>query len=202
MPEENGSAGGVVLSNGTFLGPAEIRAMRVVPELVFINCCHLGAAPVASVLAADQANRSIYDRAHFASSVARELIAIGVRCVIAAGWAVDDGAAKAFARTFYGCLLDGERFIDAVAHARQAAHKFEGNTWAAYQCYGDPDWRLRPDTAKTSSDPPAHEFDGVTSVAALRLALETLLVQKIYQGYESSYQLKRVAALESLWRTA
>ena len=52
LPEEDGSAGGVVLSNGTFLGPAEIQAMRVVPELVFINCCHSGAAPVASVLAA------------------------------------------------------------------------------------------------------------------------------------------------------
>ena len=48
----DGGTGGVVLSNGTFLGPAEIRAMRVVPELVFVNCCHLGAAPVASVLAA------------------------------------------------------------------------------------------------------------------------------------------------------
>jgi hypothetical protein len=44
-PEKDGTAGGVVLSNGAFLGPAEIKAMRVVPELVFINCCHLGAAP-------------------------------------------------------------------------------------------------------------------------------------------------------------
>ena len=38
---ERGNPGGVVLSKGTFLGPDEIRNMRVVPELVFVNCCHL-----------------------------------------------------------------------------------------------------------------------------------------------------------------
>ena len=94
-------------------------------------------------------------------------------------------------------LLAGERFIDAVADARSVAYAYEGNTWAAYQCYGDPDWRLRRDGAETSSEPPEHEFEGVTSVAMLKLALETLLVQKTYQGYESSYQLKRVAHARS-----
>ena len=38
---EKGDRGGVVLSNDTFLGASEIKAMRVVPELVFVNCCHL-----------------------------------------------------------------------------------------------------------------------------------------------------------------
>ena len=33
---------GVVLSGDAFLGPREIRNMRAVPELVFVNCCHLG----------------------------------------------------------------------------------------------------------------------------------------------------------------
>ena len=41
MPGDNGKPGGVVLSNGTFLGPDEFRNMRTVPELVFVNCCHL-----------------------------------------------------------------------------------------------------------------------------------------------------------------
>jgi hypothetical protein len=195
-PPEAGSTGGVVLSNGCFLGPAEIEAMRVVPELVFINCCYLGAMPNESVLAA-------YDRARFASSVARDLIRIGVRCVIAAGWAVDDDAAKAFARTFYDRLLAGERFIDAVATARRTAHAVDGNTWAAYQCYGDPDWLLRHDDAgPVSSEPPAHEFDSVTSIDALKLALETLIVQTTYQHYAPSYQLKRVASLEERWKQA
>ena len=38
-----GADGGVVLSGRTFLGAAEVKAMRIVPELVFLNCCHLAA---------------------------------------------------------------------------------------------------------------------------------------------------------------
>ena len=128
-----------MLSNGTFLGPDEIRNMRTVPELVFVNCCHLGGADAAQLL------NTRYDRAEFASGVAGALIEIGVRCVVAAGWAVDDDAASMFAEEFYRSLLRGNRFIVAVGEARDAAH--DGgpnvNTWAAYQCYGDPDWVFR-----------------------------------------------------------
>ena len=202
LPAEDGSIGGVVLSaRGTFLGPAEIKAMRVVPELVFINCCHLGATSNEIVLAGGRTAPSLHDRARFASSVARELIKIGVRCVIAAGWAVDDEAAKEFAGTFYGSLLEGQRFIDAVRDARRAAYRnHEGsNTWAAYQCYGDPDWQLTRDRDGREK-PSKHEFDGVTSVAGVKLALETLLVQKKHQGYRSTRQLERLGVLEERWR--
>jgi hypothetical protein len=44
IPGELGKPGGVVLSNGTFLGPDEFGNLRTVPELVFVNCCHLGSA--------------------------------------------------------------------------------------------------------------------------------------------------------------
>ncbi len=47
---EPGARGGVVLSGGTFLGAAEVEAMRTVPELVFLNCCHLGGRDVKTVL--------------------------------------------------------------------------------------------------------------------------------------------------------
>jgi len=65
-----------------------------------------------------------------------------VRCVVAAGWAVEDAAANRFAVAFYQALLSGDRFMDAVHTARVAAYEANplGNTWAAYQCYGDPDW--------------------------------------------------------------
>jgi hypothetical protein len=134
-PGGNGKPGGVVLSNGTFLSPAEIRSMRVVPELVFVNCCYLARGDGSQLL------HSAYDRVSFASGVAGALIEIGVRCVVAAGWAVDDAAAAEFASTFYGSLMRGSRFIDAVAEARLAAFRgYPGvNTWAAYQCYGDAD---------------------------------------------------------------
>jgi CHAT domain-containing protein len=194
-----GDRGGVVLSNDTFLGASEIKAMRVVPELVFVNCCHLGAGLQRSLLRDPQ--RRPFDRAAFASSVAQALIDVGVRCVVAAGWAVDDFAARAFSTTFYGALLAGERFIDATAVARTRAFEFDGNTWAAYQCYGDPDWKFIRKTLlpKPASSPRTDEFDHVGSVSALRLALETLIVQSTFQGYNAADQVHRVRNLEGRW---
>ena len=194
-----GDRGGVVLSNDTFLGANEIKAMRVVPELVFVNCCHLAAGVQRSLLR--ESERRMFDRAGFASSVAQALIEIGVRCVVAAGWAVDDLAASAFATTFYDALLAGQRFIDAAALARAKAFEFDGNTWAAYQCYGDPDWTfvrkgVRPQAV---SSPRPDEFDHVGSVPALRLALETLIVQSTFQGRNAADQVGRVRSLEQRW---
>ena len=97
--------------------------------------------------------RARLDRSAFAAGVADKLIEIGVRCVIAAGWAVEDGPAETFATTFYRELLAGARFIDAVGAAREAAWADDpgGNTWAAYQCYGDPGWTFAPPAAATRS---------------------------------------------------
>ena len=166
MPTADGSGGGVVLSTGAFLGPDEIRNMRTVPELVFVNCCHLAGG--------DDKQLLNYDRASFASGVAGALIEIGVRCVIAAGWAVDDDAAGVFAETFYASLLRGNRFIDAVDEARKAAYRQSPhvNTWAAYQCYGDPDWvfRQKADDPNQASDAVARRFlrDCVSHIATVR----------------------------------
>jgi CHAT domain-containing protein/pimeloyl-ACP methyl ester carboxylesterase len=169
-----GADGGVVLSGGTFLGAAEVKAMRVVPELVFLNCCHLAARDAKSLLAP-------YDRAKFAANIAEALIEIGVRCVIAAGWAVEDKPAELFATTFYDKLLGGDRFIDAVAAARSAAWRSGdgGNTWSAYQCYGDPGWTWQRQVgdAQRQTVLPADEFAGVSSPPALTLALETISVR-------------------------
>ncbi len=172
----SGAVGGVVLSGGHRLGPAEVRAMRVVPELVFLNCCHLAGHEARQTLS----GALTYDRAAFAANIADALIEIGVRCVVAAGWAVEDGPAEVFATRFYDVLLDGGRFIEAVAAAREAAWQANpaGNTWAAYQCYGDPAWtwrRGRPAVAqRASSASLADEFAGVSSPPALTLALETI----------------------------
>lgn len=197
IPGTNGAPGGVVLSNGTFLGPDEFRNMRTVPELVFVNCCHLGAADGGQLLNAR------YDRAHFASGVAGALVAIGVRCVVAAGWAVDDDAATVFSEEFYRSLLRGNRFIVAVAEARAAARARSPhlNTWAAYQCYGDPDWVFRgkaPD-ANRAAAPVADDFSGIGSAAALKLALRQIVVQTRFQGADVSKQLQQLERLERLF---
>jgi hypothetical protein len=127
---------GVVLSDGLLLTAAEIGQMEIVPDLVFLNCCHLAkldARPVA------------YNR--LAYSIARELIEIGVRCVVAAGWAVDDEAAYTFADVFYqGILHEKLQFGDAVFAARRETYRKHGGsfTWGAYQAYGDAGWRVDP----------------------------------------------------------
>ena len=191
-PPAGGDPRGVVLSNRTFLGPREIRNMRVVPELVFVNCCYLAARGSDPLLTS-------FDRARFASGVAEELIDLGVRCVIAAGWAVEDEPANRFATTFYESLLRGSRFIDAVAQARTAAQELKGNTWAAYQCYGDPDWYFQPEgaDAQRPSRPPVDELGGVASPPALALALDTLAVESKFQKAEPETQRARIRHLEA-----
>ena len=193
VPGTNGKPGGVVLSNDTFVGPAEFGNMRTVPELVFVNCCHLGAADERQVV------NTRFDRAEFASGVAGALIEIGVRCVIAAGWAVDDDGARVFAETFYGSLLRGNRFIVAVGDARAAAYEQspDRNTWAAYQCYGDPDWVFRP--APADANRPAGgspDLSAIASPAALKLALEHTVVEIRFQGADPAAKLEHLRRLE------
>lgn len=127
---------GVVLSDGILLTAVEIAQMEVVPELVFLNCCHLG--QIGGVAEQAAPNK-------LAASIARELIGMGVRCIVAAGWAVDDQAASTFAETFFDTLLGkSQTFSQALQAAREETwtrHR-DTNTWGAYQAYGDPDFRL------------------------------------------------------------
>ncbi|WP_068809170.1 CHAT domain-containing protein [Thauera phenolivorans] len=132
---------GMIIGRDTFLTPGDIEQMRWVPELVFINCCHLGK----SQSAGDS------DRGALAANLGMQFIRMGVRAVVAAGWAVDDGAALAFAEAFYRRMLDGEPFGEAVRAAREDIWlRFPGvNTWGAYQCYGDPAFSLVRNRAPT-----------------------------------------------------
>jgi hypothetical protein len=129
--------------------------------------------------------------------VAEQLIRIGVRCVVAAGWAVEDDPAKLFARTFYQQLLRGQRFIDAVAEAR--AHTYarypRSNTWAAYQCYGDPDWTYQG--AKASAAKRVYA-PAVASASALELQLHTLTMQHKFDGLPSDDMRERLDYLANV----
>lgn len=138
---DDSSSSGVVIDEETSITANVVRQLPAVPELVFLNCCHLGRVGDASESTA-HANR-------FAASVARELMRVGVHAVVAAGWAVDDSAAVVFAETFYRQLLGGAFFGAAVQYSREKAHEnFPGSaTWAAFQCYGDPGYRLRSSVA-------------------------------------------------------
>jgi len=194
---EDGS-GGVVLSNNSLLGPNEVRAMRSVPELVFINCCFIGRIDggTGGGLGAD--------RARFAAGVAEQLIREGVRCVVAAGWAVEDGPAKRFATAFYERLLAGDRFIDAVGEARRAAWEMRkaGNTWAAYQCYGDPDWRYVPPVG--GDDDHARALPELWTPSGLALLLENEALEACHADDRSERprrrRLQRLRALQARYQ--
>jgi len=124
---------GMVLDNGMFITAVEIDALPKTPELVFINCCYLG--------------KKVTSETKFhelAANVGTQFIRKGVKAVVAAGWAIDDAAAKHFAKALYSALFKGETFGDAVRFARLSTHNSysNSNTWGAYQCYGDPFYKL------------------------------------------------------------
>ncbi len=126
---------GMVIGQETLLTPGDVEQMRWVPELVFINCCHLA-----------KTKRATPTRFNWlAANLALQFVRMGAKAVIAAGWAVDDAAGLAFARGFYTRLLAGQSFGEAVRAAREEVWQCFGqvNTWGAYQCYGDPAYSLR-----------------------------------------------------------
>ena len=116
--------------------------LRRVPELVFINCCYLGSrwrgaaqdAPPAQPFRREPRRRVHRDG--------------GAR-----GGGGGLGGERPAARPsppFYDACSTAPPFGEAVLAARQAAQRRpSSNTWAAYQCYGDPAYRLR----RTSSAP-------------------------------------------------
>jgi triacylglycerol esterase/lipase EstA (alpha/beta hydrolase family) len=179
---------GVVLGNGAFLTPAEFAQLRVVPDFVFINCCHLGAG-------------GAYGRTvdvafpRLAANVAFELIQMGVRAVVAAGWAVDDQAAKEFARRLYTEMLQGQEFGRAVLVARQEIFAQFGsvNTWGAYQCYGDPGFSLKQTER--------HD-DGLTFAAERELRYEVFNLAKRVSGSDEPGRKKLTQRLERIVSTA
>jgi tetratricopeptide (TPR) repeat protein len=144
-------------ATGVVLGSMHLTAnvfskLAVVPDMVMLNACHLGRVSVRPALTG--ANRA-------AASVARALVQLGVRAVVVAGWAVDDTAAARFATRLYADLLAGADFGNAVASARDAAWSAANGslTWGAYQCYGDPGFRLSPRASRQASASPNTKGD-------------------------------------------
>lgn len=185
---------GVVLSDRLFLTPAEVARLPLVPELVFLNCCYLGTMGEA---------RSTSPDPRLASSLAEGFIRAGARAVIAAGWAVDDNAGTTFATTFYEQFLSGVTFGEAVKLARQktaTVHR-TSNTWGAFQCYGNPDFRFRQ---QSPTQQRAATISLVTRSESLQ-ALRTLASSARSMGFDDLPWLTdqfdaTLGAIPSNWR--
>jgi tetratricopeptide (TPR) repeat protein len=143
------SKSGMVIGKEVYLTTSDIKQLSTIPELVFVNCCHLGKQQAVS-------NTYFQDRFRLAANIGTQLIQGGVKAVVAAGWAVNDKAAADFARIFYSYMFDGYNFGDSVKEARTYLYENypSNNTWGAYQCYGDPFYKLtNRTTAKKDTIP-------------------------------------------------
>ena len=155
MSEADGSklnVTGVVLGGDMVMGSTELSRLPISPSIFFVNCCSLGKIDESEE---DKAREeSLQGRPELAASVAIELIRLGVRCVIAAGWEVDDDAAQVFATTFYKEMLEGASFGEGTLRARMSTYQARpnSNTSGAFQCFGDPDYRLRIPMARAEVD--------------------------------------------------
>lgn len=158
---------GMVLPGGVYLTAELVRSMRYVPEFVFLNCCHIGHVGE--------------EVSEIASSLSVAFLKKGVRAVVAAGWEIDDAAAKLFAQTFYKEMLAGQTFGTAVFRSRvQVYGTFpKTNTWGAYQCYGDPDYQFREGTGGSSNGRSVQTFYSVMQAtkAAINIAESAMSVR-------------------------
>ena len=135
---------GMVIGENNYLTTAEIAQMSTTPELVFVNCCFLGKTD-------GIAEEFFQSRFKLAANIGTQLINNGVKAVVVAGWAVDDAAAYLFSKKFYENMFQGKTFGDAVRGAREEVYinYNRKNTWGAYQCYGDPFYKIRERKGKT-----------------------------------------------------
>lgn len=124
-----------------YFHPRHISSLRFVPSLVFLNCCHTGSVTQWQGLH------------HLTASLSAEFIKAGAKAVIAAAWAIDDQDALTFSTSFYRSLFSGKPFGEAVSIARRSIYKATSDTWAAFQCYGDPGFTLTGVQSTGSNSP-------------------------------------------------
>ncbi|MEO6637469.1 MAG: CHAT domain-containing protein, partial [Ginsengibacter sp.] len=179
---------GMVIGNEVYLTTAEIAQMSTTPDLVFVNCCFLGKTEGV----AEELYRSRYK---LAANIGTQLIENGVKAVVVAGWAVDDAAALDFTKVFYTNMLEGSGFGEAVQKARKTIYdKYHtvNNTWGAYQCYGDPFYKL--DNRQTQIKKFAPEY---VIAEEAEIALHNLNNEIDLGNYNETDLLERLTALSA-----
>lgn len=154
--EKDQAKSGWYLSDGV-LTAGELDCLDVVPQLVVANACL--SARAAPGVGRGRDRVALRDYA-LTPALADEFFKRGVRAYVGTAWAIEDGAARQFAESFYRTLLmrdDGaappsaprrglsSAMGEAMLAARVALWKereSHGLAWAAYQHYGDPMMRL------------------------------------------------------------
>jgi pimeloyl-ACP methyl ester carboxylesterase len=144
--ESDKASSGWVFSRDERLTANELRRLDRVPPFVFSNACESGKTPDRTEL------RSV----DLAPTFAESFFERGVSNFVCTAWPVDDFASRQFALTLYGGLLGLQRqdgqyvrgpvlpMHSAMRAARRAVATTSAGTrtWAAYQHYGSPFFRL------------------------------------------------------------
>lgn len=127
---------GFVLSDGMFLTVAEFRKMRTLPSLVILHDPRTGFSALSNEIAPD-------------------LLKLGVPCVVASAWGVPPERAAIYLEALMLAVSDGASFGDAHGRAIKLCFQADSRSgaWAAFQAWGDPDFRLPPAEAGSSSKP-------------------------------------------------
>ncbi|UZD23296.1 CHAT domain-containing protein [Algoriphagus halophytocola] len=179
---------GMVIGNNTFLTPGQIAGMSSSAELIFVNCCYLGQMDNEAELRSQQSNK-------FAANIGTQLINNGARAVIVAGWAVDDTAALDFSMEFYRNMFNGYGFGEAVKRARAFIYNSpkskRTNTWGAFQCYGDPFYKL---VEKSEGEVQDHNL----CREELEIELENLLEMMSANEFDIAYVSERIENIHKL----
>jgi hypothetical protein len=135
---DNPGGSGWIFGRDCVLSAREIFRARKVPRLVFANACFSAVTTRGQALSADEQVKGL-------ASIAQAFFERGVSNYIGSGWPVNDEQATRLARTFYMGLLTGKPICDALQAGRTEISGY-GNTWGAYQHYGNPnDIVLRAD---------------------------------------------------------
>jgi len=128
--KDNPAGSGWIFGKDCVLSAREIFRARKVPRLVFANACFSAVTTRGQALSADEQSRGL-------ASIAQAFFERGVSNYIGSGWPVNDEQATKLARTFYEGLLTGKPICDALQAGRAEISAY-GDTWGAYQHYGNP----------------------------------------------------------------
>ena len=190
-------ASGMVIGEHVYLSTREIAQMSTVPELVFVNCCFLGKA--------DGAAEEYYrNRYKLAANIGVQLIENGVKAVVVAGWAVSDDGALDFTDQFYTAMFAGYNFGDAIQKARKFIYdKYPGNnTWGAYQCYGDPFYKLTDISYKAPASLPVYTMPIEAEDALFNLLNRVEMGNRTVEDYLKKLNIISTAVEEAGIRNA
>ncbi len=128
--KDNPAGSGWIFGKDCVLSAREIFRARKVPRLVFANACFSAVTTQGPALSGGEQSKGL-------ATIAQAFFERGVSNYIGSGWPVNDEQATKLARTFYEVLLTGKPICDGLQAGRERISDY-GDTWGAYQHYGNP----------------------------------------------------------------